>query len=375
MIKKNELKITDSKRVKQEDFNDLYEIEKPEVKDVREFQFIDVEKKQSDKKKEIVDFQEIERVYRRRKSGDTPFDFIRMYTPLVITEMWIFTIILLFATVSGLFLFRDWLFGTFGIYGEVIIQSPAEIQNIHTWFGFFLGIAGLIHILIHLYLKNKDILPKQAFKDFKSFLHSGLYLVGFARREDFGVGRFFGRQKITYTALVYILGLTFFTGFLRYTNLISEDLSFVHVVPGGLSFMVLLFHFLITIRKHDFISLNCAFFSGKLPRWYIKKNHPLWYKDIVKYSLRSDTESRYLKSQINEIITSEDNLTKAVLKFVLLFNDSPDMLDFKAFVRNLKSKLDPNNIQRIIELAEELKDEVYEKKNELSTPRPQPSFE
>lgn len=357
MIRENYSKF-DKKNV---DFEDLYEIEKTKEK---EHEFFDFQPKPLKKKREIVDFQEIDKVYKKRKFGDSPFDQIKMYSPIVVIEIWIFTIILFILSISGIFLLRDWLFSTFGVYGNIIIPTPYDTRNIHLWFGLALGIAGLFHILFHIFSKNFDIIPKQTFKDFKSFLHSGLYLIGFTRREDFCVDRFYGRQKIVYTALIYILGLSFFTGILQYVNFLSDDLAFVHVVPGGLALMVLLFHFLVTIRKHDLTGLNCAFFSGKLPRMYIRKNHPLWYQIIKGYQSNIDDVPQHLKSQIDEILNYGDDISKAVLKFVLLVNDSPDILDLKAYIRDLKLKLDHNTLQRIIELSEEL-DEENSGKNKI----------
>ncbi len=287
---------------------------------------------------------------------------IRMHHPLVIFEMWAFTIIIGGFTVSGLFLLRDWIFSTFGVYGSVFIPTPNGTQNIHIWFGFAFAILGVIHVVIHIFSHKKDILPVQTSRDFKAFLHSGLYLIGFARREEYGTsGKYSGSQRIIYLCLVYILGLALVTGVLYYFGLISHGLSMVHVIPAGLGFMVLLFHFLITIRKHDSIALKGAFFTGKVPSWYVRKNKPIWYEELQPkkgVASPSFTQLREHKS-----FEGSNKLTNAIFTFASLFDESPDETIVVPFAEELQSTIDINDQERIIELAEQL-DSVEEEIDE-----------
>jgi hypothetical protein len=218
-------------------------------------------------------------------------------------------------------------------------------------------------------------MPKQTLRDFKAFLHSIMYLLGLARREDYGAfGRYNGRQRITYLALIYILGLTILTGILSYMNFLSSDLAMVHVIPGGLSIMVLLFHFLITIRKHDTIALNCAFVTGKLPRWYARKNHPIWYKKVMtKRESTLERLSRSITGQSNKNLSKGGNdLSNAVFKFALLLDNCPDREDIKAITKELEATIPSDKLERIIELAEELKDEPQVESKQNSEEEPQP---
>jgi len=296
----------------------------------------------SEKEEKIIDFRDVEKeeVISKTKRGLLSSDKIQIYKPITIIEMWAFTLIIGIVAVSGLFLMRDWLFLNFGIYGDKFIPTPAGTLNIHIWFGFAFAVLGLFHLAIHIFSKNKDILPKQTLRDFKAFLHSGMYLIGFARREEYQAsGRFSGRQRITYLALVYILGLATLTGFIYYTDLLSPDLALVHILPAGLSIMVLLFHFLITIRKHDTVALRCAFIDGKIPRWYARKNNPIWYKER---EATIDRVPRPITSQTNDTsIEGESNLNAE---------------DIEAITNKLQANVSPNELKRIIELAEELND-------------------
>jgi hypothetical protein len=370
-VHKKEEKIAETKQFKAaeqpSDLGDVFEIKfsegKPNeaVKKIIPEKIIMEESRPMSRKDKIAVFQEIEII-----------DEIKMYKSITIFEMWAFTIILGVVTISGLFLMRDWLFSNFGVYGNIFIPTPEGTQNIHIWSGLVFAILGLIHVSIHIFSKKKYILPKQTLQDFKAFIHSGMYLIGLARNEDYGTsGRFCGRQRITYIALVYILGLTTITGLLYYINFLSRDLTIVHVIPAGLSVMVLFFHFLITIKKHDMIALNCTFFTGKLPLWYVKKNNPVWYKQIMsKRKINLERLSNPLVAQINKNLIERD-LTDAVLKFILLTNSSPNLEDVKAFVYKLQVNLQPDKLKRIIELAKELKDETEEENKQKIEEGPQ----
>jgi len=348
------------------DTEDFFEVEKAGVSKTK---FLEIKPGDIEIKDKRVVFRELDEIYWKTKLGESPSDKIQMYSLVSISEMWAFTIILTFLVVSGLFLIRDWLFLNFGVYGNKFIPTPEGTQNIHIWFGIALAFLGLFHLTIHIFSKKKDILPTQTIMDFKKFLHSGMYLLGLARREDYGSERFHGRQKIIYVALVYILGLTILTGLLHYIKFFSNDIIIVHIIPAGLSIIVLFFQFLITIRTHDPIALKCAFISGKLPRWYVRKNHPIWYKQLI--GERESTLEKIplsINAQTERILIGErNNISNAVYNFALLLNNSPNIKDIEAFAKNLQSNLQPNNLQRIIELSDELKNESEDENKQMDT--------
>ncbi|UCF50130.1 MAG: hypothetical protein JSU91_01215 [Thermoplasmatales archaeon] len=319
-------------------------------------------RKSEEKEEDELIIEKVKPGRRVSKKEITSKDKIRLFHPLVVAEMWLFTIILGVLFILGIFLIRDWLFDSFGVYGEKFIPTIDGAFDLHLWFGFALMIFGLLHIVIHmLSKKKKDILTKQTGRDFKAFLHSGIYLIGLARREDYGTSeRYNGRQRIVYISLVYILSLTILTGILYYFHLITHDISMVHVIPAGLSIMVLLFHFLITIRKHDLIALKSAFLTGKIPMWYARKNHPIWYENFR--SKREKITGKMLDPTISQtdrsLIKGGSNLANAVAKFALLLDDSPDKNMIEAITEELRNKHSSDEMQRIIELADELDKEI-----------------
>jgi len=260
-------------------------------------------------------------------------------------EIWLFTLAIAIVTISGLFLLRDWLFSSFGVYGDVYIPTPAGSKTIHLCSGGSLAVISFFHIIIHLRSKDRALLPVKTMRDFKSFLHSGMYLIGLSRREERGTqGKFNGRQRITYICLVYILGLAIITGFLYYFEILGHSVALVHIIPGGLTFMVVLFQFLMMIRNHDGIRLKATYITGKLPLWYIRRNKPLWYEKLRPAQVESTEQKK---------ITGKDELTRAVSKFTLLFDDAPDDKAIEAVTEELKANISKDERLRIVELANE----------------------
>ena len=271
---------------------------------------------------------------------------ITQYSPIARLEIWLFTLSIAIVTISGLFLLRDWLFSSLGVYGDVFIPTPSGSKTIHLCSGGMLVVISLFHILIHLRSKDRSLLPVNTMRDLKSFLHSGMYMIGISRREERGTqGKFNGRQRIVYICLAYIMGLAMITGFLYYFGILGHSVALVHVIPGGLTFMVVLFQFLMMIRNHDAIRLKATFITGKLPMWYIRRNKPLWYEELRPARVESTKQKG---------ISGKDELTRAVTKFTLLFDDMPNDKVIKAITEELKAKVGKDDRKLIVELANEL---------------------
>jgi thiosulfate reductase cytochrome b subunit len=282
-----------------------------------------------------------------------------MFSAGTVAEYWAFTIVLLFITVSGLFLLRDWLFTSFGVFGGVYVSTPKYTMEIHIYFGIIFCIMGIVHLAYHLVAGHRDILPMNTRRDFKAFLHSGMHMIGFSRRPDIGTGaKYDGRQRITYMALIYILGLAAITGMLFYFEVISESLAMVHILPAGLGFMVLLFVFLFTIRRHDSIALKSKFGSGSVPVWYARKNHPIWFKKFLKtnegLALMEEMGIPTKKKHGKAKPFGDDAFSKAVSKFVLLTDNNPDKKAVQAITSELRDSLNKKDEARVIQLAKEL---------------------
>lgn len=269
-----------------------------------------------------------------------------MYSPLVIAEIWIFTVIMALVTVTGLLLLRDWLYANFGVYGRVYVPTPSWFGTVHIVSAISLLALGLIHIILHIRSGRTALLPVDTRRDFHSFLHSGLYLIGLSRREVRRTrGKFNGRQRITYMALIYIAGLAALTGVLYYAGVLGHSLALVHIIPGGLTFMVVLFHFLMFVKNHDKLALKAAFFTGKLPLWYVRRNKPLWYEELELPTPEPSPEAGAVGG---------DELTEAVAKFARLVDARADKDIVGTTAQRIRSSLDREERERLLELAAEI---------------------
>jgi cytochrome b subunit of formate dehydrogenase len=235
-------------------------------------------------------------------------NFIRKYSPLVVGEYWLFTIFLLGLLFTGIFLLRDFIYDFMGIYGDLLVETPANIITLHLIFAILFAITSIIYIIIHLNSKELGLLSNKPAKDFKAFLHSLFYLIKLSRREEPGGGdRYSGRQRIVYFALIYTIGLAAISGFLfrgiTFNDELSEIFSFTHVFAVIFIILIFLFHVLITLRKHDWINLKCTYITGTVPLWYVKKHHKIWYKRILKQqkkiSNKNISNEKLEKKQIN----------------------------------------------------------------------------
>lgn len=242
-----------------------------------------------------------------------------------------------------------------GIIGGLLFETPSMFLDWHQAFGLLLIIGALAHIAAHSLDKNKDILTKDPLRDFKTFLHSTFYLIGFAKREDLsGGGRYYARQRIVYISLVYTIGLAAISGFPLYIGTIegsfSSMLKVTHILAGISIILILLFHLAINIRRHDLHELKCSFATGKLPLWHLKKHHKIWYFKILGRELRR--VKRYEKPVHYK---SKDPIARAIIEFYALNGINPTKEAIKAMIKNFKSDNDPEVVERFVELSKMLK--------------------
>ncbi len=269
----------------------------------------------------------------------------------MVAENWLFTIIILGVLITGLPLLRDVLYDFMGIYGGIILPTPSEFSFLHIVLGFILIIFGLLHIAIHSKDTKSELLIKKPINDFKIFFHSLFYLIGFAKREEMSGGeRYNGRQRIVYLALVYTIGLLVISGVSMFIisgkGFFYSIYFFTHILSAILIILVLLFHLAINIRHHDSLALKCNFVNGKLPIWYIKKNHKIWYLKILKH------EEKLAKQTIKPIKQkTTDPVAKAFIKLY-----SIDGIDLPADIaeklaEKLRKNNNPKDIARFIEIS------------------------
>jgi hypothetical protein len=276
---------------------------------------------------------------------------VRKHSPIVVAENWLFTIVLLILLFFAIPLLRDVIYGELGIYGGIIIPTPPNALSLHILLGFILIIIGFIHIATHAGQKKKELIMKYPLKDFKEFLHSLFYLIGFAKREaQTGGERYNGRQRVVYLALLYTMGLSAISGVSMYIiqteGFFLTMFKLTHILANALIILVFLFHLAINIRRHDSVALKCSYATGKLPLWYIRKNHKIWFLEIQKHEKR-------LSKQVKKptIIFTKDPVAKAMIKMYSMdgINLSADVAEKLA--EKFRKSNKPKDVARFIEIS------------------------
>jgi len=276
---------------------------------------------------------------------------VMKHKPIVVVEIWLFTILLLLLLITSLPMLRDIIFHEMGIYGDLLFSTPSNFESFHLMFGFLLIIIGIVHIALHSSDKNNNLIMKRPFKDFKGFLHSFFYLITFAQREEPGGGdRYTGRQRVVYLSLVYTIGLMAISGvalfLLPSTNSFTTIFKFTHVVNAIFLILILLFHFLINIRHHDSTALKCSYGTGKLPLWHLKKHHRIWYLKILNHEKKLAKHNMPVVKQ-----TTKDPIAKALIKLYSMNGVIVPSKFAEELSQKIKKDSKPKEITRLIEIS------------------------
>ena len=208
---------------------------------------------------------------------------IKRYGKIVVLEHWLAMISVLLLSITGIFFLRDWFVHEFHIYGaEMYVPTPDFASSLHEYAAFILLIVGAIHFVAHAGQKEKPILPKNSFLELKAALYSLMYLVFMAKKQERGSGeKYLKSQRIMYAFTVYVLGLAAITGFLYYVDILTEYMLIAHIFAGVLVLLIVIHHLALVIRKRDKVAMRSVLATGTMPKWYVKKNHRIWYNDIV----------------------------------------------------------------------------------------------
>ena len=233
---------------------------------------------------------------------------IKRYDFSVVLVHWLFISLLGVNLIFSYFLLRDWAYHEFHIHGALIlINTPDFTTDFHTYSGFGVFIMGLIHILMHVWQKEKPILSKDSNIEFKAMVHSFLYMVFMASREEAGsADKYRDNQRMFYLCTLYTIGLMGVTVLIMYLEFLGELGLLLHIIAGLLLVFLVVMKFAYLIRKRDSVAIKCIMMSGKMPEWYVKKYHFRWYREIqdrvpipYKSEIELNKESKNLESKDN----------------------------------------------------------------------------
>ena len=230
------------------------------------------------------------------KKGKKSGGWIKRYDGRVIGIHWAFLITFMPLLYTGLLLMRDWFIHEFHIHGvDPLLGTFEGTTEYHQYLGVAVLLVGLVHILLHIGQKEKHILPKNVGEDLGANIHNILYIFHMAPREERGAGEKYRRnQRMTYVALVYVVALSAITALILYLDLLGELSIVLHVLAGVLIIFISAYRIAYLIRTHDGVAIKSILATGRMPEWYAKKNHFLWYRS-VKGGYKAPPDPEYEK--------------------------------------------------------------------------------
>jgi cytochrome b subunit of formate dehydrogenase len=245
---------------------------------------------------------------------------IKRYSKIVVIEHWLMMIFLVPLAITGLFLVRDWFVHQFHIHGaENFLPTLESTSDFHLYAAFGLVFLGAIHLIVHGGQREKPILPKNSNVEVKSALYSLMFLIFLTKKPERGSGDKYRKgQRIFYGFTIYVLGLGALTGFLLWAGIFKEHMIVAHIVAGVLVLLVGVHRIAFEIRRHDKVAIRCIGFTGAMPEWYVKKNHRVWYEEMVGMEISDSQVTTKPKSgsrgpgEEKEVESDKDKVAKMV---------------------------------------------------------------
>ena len=215
-------------------------------------------------------------------------DIIRKYSSVAVIEHWLFFLLGIGLVLTAVPSFINSFLIELHIF-DVSVPTPFDSSSTHKMLGSILIIVSLFHVFYHSLKSDRQILSESPFRDFKEFLHSLLFMIGFARKETYLADEKFNSiHKVTYISLVYCGGLSLATGIILVLDSPASNAKYLengilltHVITSIMIFFIVLYHIIINLRKKNWIGMKAIFLNKEIPGWYIKRHHRNWYDDLV----------------------------------------------------------------------------------------------
>jgi cytochrome b subunit of formate dehydrogenase len=203
---------------------------------------------------------------------------------------WILVISVIGLIITGVFPFYNNNLQHYTILNFLLPTIPHS-PLLHNIFGFVL-IFGIVFVTFTHSRNLKSILSGEFIKNLGAFIRSFLFIIGLDKRLESGSGnKFYGYQKITFIGILFALWMVIFSGLLLFSGSYMESsishsfahsLIIIHYFGALLITLLFFYHIIMAIRRFDKISFKCIFLDGKIPVWYAKKYHKIWYAEIKK---------------------------------------------------------------------------------------------
>ncbi len=239
---------------------------------------------------------------------------IKRYGKIVIIEHWLAILTVFSLMFTGLFLARDWFIHEFHIHGaENYVPTPDFAADLHLYAAFGILVVGIIHLVAHGGQKEKPILPKNSMLELKSALYSLMYMVFLTKKQERGSGeKYLKSQRIIYAFTIYVIGLAAITGFLYYSEILGEAMLISHIVAGVLVILIGVHRTAFIIRKRDKMAVRSVLFKGTMPKWYVKKNHRIWYEQMMGREVVESQDEKQKPKKKGPAEDADDEIEKEI---------------------------------------------------------------
>ncbi len=209
---------------------------------------------------------------------------IKIFGKDAVAINWLVLVLLAGVVISGGILFKEFLFHELDIYGGILNEIPhfSWMIDIHMYSAIGLLGVGLLHVILNIGRKEVEILPKNPAKEIKGVIHTFLFLMFLAPREEMGShGKYQGHQRLSYIAFIFKVGVLGITAGIMQISFLHEYGFLIHIIMGIFLIWFVFYRGSLHLRKRDKVKFRAYFVTGTLPEWYVRKYHYLWYRELT----------------------------------------------------------------------------------------------
>jgi cytochrome b subunit of formate dehydrogenase len=125
------------------------------------------------------------------------------------------------------------------------------------------------------------MLPKDLMADFQATVHALRYVLFISTWDEKGAsGKYRGNQRLTYVITFYAIALAAITGGIALGGWWGDVGTTLHVVAAIMVLLVSAFRIVYLLKKRDWIAWRSILVTGRMPAWYVRENHPVWYEQL-----------------------------------------------------------------------------------------------
>jgi len=221
---------------------------------------------------------------------------VQKYKLPTIIAHWIMIISVFALIITGAVSLINKIIDYINLFSLTIPEVPYK-GTLHITFGFFL-LFGALFVIFTRTIDLKEIMYGKFIRSFAGFFRSILYIIGFEKRLESGdIKKFYAYQRMSFILIGFSLWILILSGIVLSINANPDSsinqtfigsVRMLHIIGALLIILLMVYHIIILIRRFDSLAFRCMFIDGKLPLWYVKKNHHLWYLELMEMESKID---------------------------------------------------------------------------------------